>query len=121
MGSLLDTVKLQMRRMGVRVITTLTKVRKNAACAILNYSTLVAETEKPSKDLQVKVAAADAVATKDNLLTSPDPVENIDSQVIVNDDLKPTTSALINEAECQVTVVEPSEEVQVKAHVSELA
>ncbi|GKA93549.1 hypothetical protein Tco_0815535 [Tanacetum coccineum] len=76
--------------------------------------------EKPSKDLQVKVVT-DAVVTKDDLLTSPDPVENTDSQVIVNDDLESATSTLINEAECQVTIVEPSEEVQVKAHVSELA
>ncbi|GJY53181.1 hypothetical protein Tco_0444845 [Tanacetum coccineum] len=83
-------------------------------------STLVDETEKPSEDLQLKVAAADAVATKHDLLTNPDPVENTDSQVIVNNDLESATSTLINEAGCQVTV-EPSEEVQVKAHVSELA
>nr|GFC76368.1 hypothetical protein CTI12_AA466230 [Tanacetum cinerariifolium] len=80
-------------------------------------STLVDETEKPSEDLQVKVAA-DAVATKDDLPTSPDPVENTDSQAIVNNGLRFATSALINEAKCQVTVVEPFEEVQVKAHVS---
>ncbi|PWA43717.1 hypothetical protein CTI12_AA466230 [Artemisia annua] len=86
-----------------------------------SVSTSIDETAKPSEDLQVKVAA-DVVITTDELPTSPDPVENTDSQVIVNDDLESTTSTLINEAECQVTVVEPSEEeVQVKADVSELA
>nr|GEY88417.1 CBS domain-containing protein CBSCBSPB1-like [Tanacetum cinerariifolium] len=67
---------------------------------------------------QVKVAA-DAVATKDDLPTSPDPVENTDSQAIVNNDLSP-----VDEEQGQVTVdesVKPFKDLesQVTANMSD--